>query len=135
MPDAPVAMLEDPRPGALSNPEELVGRWFETLLGTEVRAPYAFVFDDVHRLPPDTATWTILGVLAGSLQPVTGHFACPGRIRPRPSRLPRSRLLRITDLTVDQGFEDFARDSMAFRGLTPKPLRRGCARRGTGFPT
>ena len=35
------------------------------------------------------------------------------------SALPRSRLLRITDLTVDPGeFEDFARGSLAFRGLS-----------------
>ena len=121
VPDAPVDLLEDPEPGALFNPEELAARWFETLLGTEVRAPYAFVFDDVHRLPSDTATWLILGVLAGSLR-ASDRALCLSRQDPPEaivSALPRSRLLRITDLTVDPGeFEDFARDSMAFRGLS-----------------
>jgi ATP/maltotriose-dependent transcriptional regulator MalT len=121
VPDAPVDLLEDPEPGALSNPEELAARWFETLLGTEVRAPYTFVFDDVHRLPSDTATWGILGILAGSLQ-ASDRALCLSRQDPPEvivSALPRSRLLRITDLTVDPGeFEDFARDSVAFRGLS-----------------
>ncbi|MET0528993.1 MAG: hypothetical protein ABW003_11750 [Microvirga sp.] len=120
VPDAPVDLLEEPRPGAVFNPEKMAVRWFEMLLGTEVRAPYTFVFDDVHRLPSDTATWLILSVLAGSLQ-ANDRVLCLSRQEPPESIvsvLPRSRLLRITDLTVDPGeFEDFARDSMAFHGL------------------
>ena len=71
------------------------------------------------RFRPVTGT---LPVPAGSAR---GHRVCPARSGSCGSQT--SRLIR--------GVEDFARDSMAFRGLTPKPLRRGCARRGTGFPT
>ncbi|WP_404295154.1 hypothetical protein ACD578_27505 (plasmid) [Microvirga sp. RSM25] len=113
LPDAPVGELPALTPGALPALKDFTETWFEVLLRDENRGPYLFVFDDIHRLPPDAATLSILPILAGCLR--TGdQVLCLSRQGPPDNvvaRLPKSRLIQISDLQVQANeFEDFKRD-------------------------
>lgn len=120
LPDAPLEALPVFRPEALPEIKAFADSWFQVLLATRARAPYFFIFDDVHRLPPDSVILEIMAILASRLQP-KDRLLCLSRQEPPPgfaTHLP-APLTEITDLQVQPDeFEDFKRDAGQAEELT-----------------
>lgn len=108
------ASLPDLAAEALSDLEGFAEGWFRALLEPTSRPPYLFVFDDLHRLPPDCAFLDILAILSGLLGD-RDRLVCMSRQDPPCSlaaSLGEARLARITDLSVHPDeYEDFKRVS------------------------
>ena len=113
LPDRARSTLPRLTPDALPNLKAFARNWFKSLLGTKERAPYLFAFDDMHRLPPDSAVVEILAILASALR-TQDRLLCLSRESPPAPLLlamPRKRLSVVSDLRVELGeWEDFARD-------------------------
>lgn len=95
LPDAPVEALPELTPEALPDIKDFARNWFEVLLRETGRGPYLFVFDDIHRLPPDAATLSILPILAGHLR-LGDQVLCLSRQDPPEgvvTGLPKSRFI------------------------------------------
>ncbi|GEP58435.1 AfsR/SARP family transcriptional regulator [Reyranella soli] len=112
-PDRASKALPRLTPDALPNVKVFARNWFKSLLGNKERAPYLFAFDDMHRLPPDSAVVEILAILASALL-AQDRLLCLSRESPPAlllSAVPGKRLCVISDLRVEAGeWEDFARD-------------------------
>src|SRR5215216_5970238 len=67
LPDGARRALPRLTPDALPNLKTFSRNWFKSFLGNKDRAPYLFAFDDMHRLPPDSAVVEILVILASAL--------------------------------------------------------------------
>ena len=113
LPDRVSKALPRLTPDALPNVKVFARNWFKSLLGNKERAPYLFAFDDMHRLPPDSAVVEILAILASALL-AQDRLLCLSRESPPAlllSAVPGKRLAVISDLQVEaEEWEDFARD-------------------------
>lgn len=131
--DGAVEGLPDLVPEALPGLHVFAEHWFRTLLHREGRAPYRFVFDDLHHLSPDAATLSILAILTGLLQ-AGDQVLCLSRQDPPEaitSALSGSRLIHITDLRVQlDEFEDFKRDLRHCEDLTQRTFAARLRRAG-----
>jgi LuxR family transcriptional regulator, maltose regulon positive regulatory protein len=121
LPDGPRDTLPRLTPEALPNLKTFARNWFKALLGNKARAPYLFVLDDVHRLPPDSLAVEVLAILAGALL-ARDRLLCLSRESPPDlflSAVPRKRVAIISDLQVEADeWVDFERDVPGARGMT-----------------
>jgi LuxR family transcriptional regulator, maltose regulon positive regulatory protein len=119
LPDGARRTLPRLTPDALPNLKAFARNWFKSLLGNKERAPYLFAFDDMHRLPPDSAVVEILVILASALL-AQDRLLCLSRESPPAPLLlaaPKKRLSVISDLRVEaEEWEDFARDVPGVHG-------------------
>ena len=113
LPDGARPALPRLTPDALPNLKTFARSWFKSLLGNKERPPYLFAFDDMHRLPPDSAAVEVLAILASALL-AQDRLLCLSRESAPPlllSAAPTKRLSVINDLRVEaEEWEDFARD-------------------------
>lgn len=119
LPDGVHRALPRLTPDALPNLKTFARNWFKSLLGSKERAPYLFAFDDIHRLPPESAVVEILAILANALLAQDRLLCLSRESPPAPllSAVPGKRLSVVSDLRVEaEEWEDFARDVPGLQG-------------------
>ncbi|WP_343716301.1 hypothetical protein [Inquilinus sp.] len=121
----------EPTPQAFAEIAGSARRWLDAAPPGRRAGPRLIVFDDVHLVPPEAVTITLLPVLAAALPP-EDRILCLSRLDPPD---PAAVAGPVTDLRVTAAeYPDFARDLPGGRALRRELFLAGLRRAGGWLP-